>query len=333
MRLEAPPTNMINNTKATAARQFRQAILTVFGSDTRPAKHASESYATGQVEVCPTTGKRHWQIFVQLDKKFRTPTIQKMYGHGEDGVTVWVKAVEVNNGADTYCNKDDTYANDDSRFTRGTKRENKGPACGAARYNQIRIEMVRKCATWEEVLDIPGIANVMRWAEEVWRICVSERVPARKVVNTLRNWQRKAVGLIDTQNEREVLFIVDQKGGRGKTELAQWLLERKEATCFVSESGGHKDVAYNWNFEDIGILDMARANKGEHWPWGIIEGWKNGFITSAKYHSQTKRRSPVKVCVFCNNIPEDIQDKLSADRIIIWGWEGNEFKQLNWFHE
>lgn len=53
---------------------------------------------------------------------------------------------------------------------------------------------------------------------------VEFRVPAE-----LRDWQQQCVKRLERQSERSILFVVDRKGGRGKSALCRWLIKHFDA--------------------------------------------------------------------------------------------------------
>jgi len=53
-------------------------------------------------------------------------------------------------------------------------------------------------------------------------------VPEMDVVE-LRPWQQEVVDKLDAQNSRQILFVIDTEGGKGKSELAKWLMIHKNA--------------------------------------------------------------------------------------------------------
>lgn len=56
----------------------------------------------------------------------------------------------------------------------------------------------------------------------------SRPVPEMDVVE-LRPWQQEVVDKLDAQNSRQILFVIDTEGGKGKSELAKWLMIHKNA--------------------------------------------------------------------------------------------------------
>ncbi len=134
-----------------------------------------------------------------------------------------------------------------------------------------------------------------------------------KLTIELRTWQEKALKLLDAQNDRQVLFIVDTEGGCGKSTLAKYLCQERDA--YMTRGGKHADIAYAYQYEKYACFDMARATTIDYWPWTAIEQLKDGFIFSPKYESVGKKTHPVKVIVFCNTRPD--MEKLSNDRYVL----------------
>lgn len=61
-------------------------------------------YAKGQQEICPTTGREHWQWIMHTKKKMTATAVHEIVG---DGDVCWVIGMTKNN-ADNYVHKDDT---------------------------------------------------------------------------------------------------------------------------------------------------------------------------------------------------------------------------------
>lgn len=126
----------------------------------------------------------------------------------------------------------------------------------------------------------------------------------------LREWQQRAIERLDAQDDRKVLWYVDEKGGHGKTFLAKWLMVNRGA--FYVQGGAHKDIAHAYGLEDYVVFDFTR-DKEEICSYSMIETIKNGIIFSPKYESGVKlKENGAKVIVFSNWEPDT--SKLSADR-------------------
>ena len=125
----------------------------------------------------------------------------------------------------------------------------------------------------------------------------------------LRPWQKDAVKQLDAQSNREVLWIVDSEGNKGKTYLSRYLVARGD--CFLVRNGGTKDIAYSYNYEKIIVFDFVRSTE-DFINYGVIENFKDGFIFSPKYQSTVKYFENAKVICFSNFEPD--KDLLSEDR-------------------
>lgn len=130
---------------------------------------------------------------------------------------------------------------------------------------------------------------------------------------SLRSWQTKALEMLKGQNNRQILFVVDEEGAKGKTTMAQYLMANHNS-CYLN-GGKHADLAHafskNQNCEFV-IFDMARNTSKDFWPYNMMEQLKNGMITSTKYDSTTIFCKWKKIIVFSNEEPD--RCKLTQDR-------------------
>ena len=55
----------------------------------------------------------------------------------------------------------------------------------------------------------------------------------RNVITTLFDWQTKTLHNICEQNEREVLWISDEEGGKSKTSLAVYIIEHFNNVAYL----------------------------------------------------------------------------------------------------
>ncbi|QMW68719.1 replication-associated protein [Crucivirus-224] len=110
-------------------------------------------------------------------------------------------------------------------------------------------------------------------------------------------------------DHRKVIWIVDTKGGRGKSYLAKHLLANMNA-CYLTNCKT-TDAAHAYSGQNIVVFDYSRSNE-DRINYGIIEQIKNGLIFSPKYDSRTKVHAIPHVVCFSNFAPE--RSMLSADR-------------------
>ena len=147
---------------------------------------------------------------------------------------------------------------------------------------------------------------------------IFNRATLHSPIENLRGWQAKAIRLIDCQSNRQILFVVDTKGGAGKSFLVRHLVATEDA--FLCQGGKGADIAYAISKSDpmpsLFLFDMARSNSQDWFPWNLIENLKNQCFTSTKYESKLViLPTPAKVAVFMNEEPD--RNKLTADRYCV----------------
>lgn len=131
----------------------------------------------------------------------------------------------------------------------------------------------------------------------------------------LKDWQRKAITKLETQSERQILFVVDEEGGKGKSVLAKHIMTEENA--WACQGGKINDLMYAYDtMAKVVIFDMARCNNPDYYPWNFMENLKNGWFTSTKYKGGIKMFPAPKIIVFMNERPP--MNKLSADRYDIF---------------
>lgn len=124
---------------------------------------------------------------------------------------------------------------------------------------------------------------------------------------TPHRWQRQVEHALLMQTRRQVLWIYDPVGGRGKTELSNYLCYRYGA--LVLSNSSTKDIAYA--YQKHVIFDYARTTQ-EHVNYEVIEQLKNGRMFSSKYNSKCKVFPSAKVLCLANFLPD--YTGLSSDR-------------------
>lgn len=129
---------------------------------------------------------------------------------------------------------------------------------------------------------------------------------------SLRLWQKSILEILPLQDNRKILWVIDEKGNTGKTFLANYLMANYNA--FYSRGGKGVDIAHAYDYQDYVIFDYPREHE-EFVNYSIIEQFKDGRIWSPKFDSELKiTRSPKVIC-FSNFNPD--QSKMSKDRWVI----------------
>lgn len=115
----------------------------------------------------------------------------------------------------------------------------------------------------------------------------------------LNKWQSKALLILDTQDDYQVLFIIDTNGKNGKTTFANYLIAERGAAYFNNQKPD--DIKYLYEGQPYVIFDFS-ATTNIH--YDIIEEIKNGIYFSPKKHSCVKHFKDPKVCVFMSFSPD-----------------------------
>ena len=151
----------------------------------------------------------------------------------------------------------------------------------------------------------------------------------------LKPWQQDLITIIDNPSERDIYWIVGEKGNEGKTFIQKYIRQLfGSRRVLKSEVNTRKaDIAYILSQEsltckDIFLFNLLRSDTDV--AYGILENIKDGYLVSVKYRSKPlKIKTPNTVIVFSNSLPSTSQ--LSADRWKIFEIHENglHFKHLN----
>lgn len=127
-----------------------------------------------------------------------------------------------------------------------------------------------------------------------------------------RPWQSRILRLLEQEpDDRSIVWVFDEQGGKGKSRLARFLCLEKGA---IALEGRVADMAYSYNGERVVVFDVSRAQAefSDHL-YSFAEKLKNGCVISTKYESRTKYFNPPHVVFFSNSKPVD--GKWSNDRV------------------
>jgi len=264
------------------------------------------SYGVYQLER-GSEGTLHWQGYAELSKMVKLGGLKK-----------WLPTAhfEKRHGSDVqardYCMKQDgTYV--DGPWEHGTF----VPAAntqGKRTDIQAVIEAVNGGSTRMEIyLEHGGVAaRHPRYVESLLQFRQIARAPKLPPFVPKFGWQEGVIEMLDaTPHDRQILWIFDPFGDSGKTYLARYL--RQERNAFYCNGGKGVDITYAYDCEPIVVFDYVR-DAAEFVNYGVIEQLKNGILTSSKYESRTKVFATPHVIVFANF--RAAEGKFSADRLI-----------------
>jgi len=124
-------------------------------------------------------------------------------------------------------------------------------------------------------------------------------------------WQKDVIDYINKPvHPRELLWIYDNAGAKGKTSLAKYLCVHHNA-CFLS-NGKTSDISFAIGDDvKIVVINFTRDNE-ERINYGSIEAIKDGMVFSGKYESKSKIFDPPHIIIFANFSPR--LESMSLDR-------------------
>lgn len=127
----------------------------------------------------------------------------------------------------------------------------------------------------------------------------------------LKEWQKKAVELLEGQGSREILFIVDRFGGGGTTHFCHYLNKFHRVACYSSTA---PTTLRRYKLEQIVVFDL----QGRHINYSTLIKLKDGLIDDDKWPlHETMGRGFLapKVVVFTHKFPD--KTSMSRDRYMI----------------
>lgn len=265
-------------------------------------------------EVCPKTKKTHYQGWIQFFNKKRMRGVKKVLKSTKVHVER-CKGDEFSN--DKYCKKDNKFKSFGKFVCQGQRTDLE--AIHKKLYDGVPLKTVAKDHFETYCRYRNGIRDVAQWAEdELDKNELCKQYEDFELNEHQKVWEER----LFNQNNRQILWIFDEKGGSGKTEYSKYLIAKHNA--FRATNGKTKDISFAYNKENIIALDFSRSLI-DHVNYDMIEQLKNGMIFSSKYESRSKIFKQPKIVVFSNFLP-DI-NKLSFDRWDIYNVDCAEVVQ------
>lgn len=135
-----------------------------------------------------------------------------------------------------------------------------------------------------------------------------------------RDHQRELAEQLDQQpDDRRIIFVVDPRGGTGKSWFIKKYLSTNADDTQVLSIGKRDDLAHAINERKrVFLFDLPRS-QSEFLQYSVLEQLKDRMVFSPKYMSRTKTLEQLAhVVVFMNEEPD--MNKLSTDRYEIKYW-------------
>lgn len=258
-------------------------------------------------ERAPGTGTPHLQGFVIFrNGRHRTAIIADV-GGGH-----WEPAHGTSQQAADYCKKDGDFVE------RGEFPGNAG----------ARTDLTAIVQWLDEFIADNGRAPTEREIGQQQPLAILKRLDIAKLARLrapspvlrdgeLQEWQASLYEeLSDDANDREIMFYVDEHGGKGKTWFQQYMISKKPDTVQCLGVGKRDDMCFAVDpNKSVFLVNVPRGGM-EFLQYPVLEQLKDRMVFSTKYQSVMKvmEKTP-HVVVFSNEHPD--MDKMSADRYVI----------------
>lgn len=279
--------------------------------------------ATWQREKAPDTGRIHIQAYITFAKVERLSKLQQIFGLNNH--------FEIMRGtpedARRYSSKLETREQPGGQW---------GELSGSRKGKRTDLEDVstdiKAGKTFREICEKhTGVA--IKYYGNLERVCSTlnefQHEPNPEFVN--RFWQTWINGKLEEQpDKRSIIWILDTKGGAGKTEWAREFFARNPDSTYLTGITKGDRQFYAYKGQRVVIFDICRAimpDEGEksQFPYQQLEHFKNGFFPAGMYGSQPKQFRIPHVVVLANWRPDFA--KLSLDRWLIVELDGIDWTQ------
>lgn len=247
-----------------------------------------------------TTGTRHLQGTVCFKQRKRLEQARRIIGNAHLEPTRMLKE------AIAYCKKDGDYVekgNVPNTGSKGDKRNDMEDFKRSVKEGVTDMKTLRELHSSVCALYPRFVKDYVRDNQE--KITVE--------AHPLRIWQQELNQiLINAPDKREVIFIVDTVGDKGKSWFAHYYCDLHDNAQIIIP-GKKADMTFVVEeSKRVVFLDCPRSKQGEFIQYDFLEELKNGFIFSPKYESMNKRMKTPHVVVLMNEEPD--MTKLSRDR-------------------
>lgn len=242
-------------------------------------------------------GTPHLQGYVSFTKNYRLTGIKKLLGDRAH--------CEIAEGDEhsnyNYCSKEGDFIEIGERRSAGKRSDledfKEAVKAGNRDPKRLREDFSEVCCKYP------------RFVAEYIRDNVPEPILE---MHPLRDWQQELYSkLTHKPDDRQVIFVVDYEGNKGKSWFAKYYCHLHD-NAFLMRPGKHADMAYMLPPTlKVLFLDCTRKQV-EYMPYTFMEELKDGYVGSSKYESCIKKYDNLHVVVLMNQDPD--RAALSDDR-------------------
>lgn len=258
-------------------------------------------YLIFQKEICPDTGRQHYQGYVEFKKTARLHSIWESLG--KKGCHVETRKAKDGKKAADYCRKPETAVP-------GSQKEF-GKLQGSGQGFRTDLEKPTKMllagkSLKELAMEHPvAFIKHSRGFQELQRILRPEiKIPKPEI--KLRPWQERIISEIDsmsTVDRRKGIWIWSRASGTGKSTTIKYLMWKYGTENIIPGVFKWDDFLYAYNKQKVITFNIPRGYTLNDTHYAVLEkSTDGGVVLSGKYQSETKFIDAI-VLVFANCKP------------------------------
>jgi hypothetical protein len=292
-----------------ASKRIRDVCFT--GWDTSREPYFPEDkgcyYLAANLEICPTTGREHWQGIACFNTVQPAGKVRGMLG--QPTAHVGQRAGELSDCI-AYCTKLESRKPDTEPVILGKPRCLKQVKGERSDLNRAR-EIIQEHRTWTAVINDRTLCDVLarhpRWAHDVFENRAAKPVDEATSLAAFAGWQHDILRRIGSGGEtkatpaKKVLWFYTEDSVKmlHLHHLASFCQSNRGAYTFnaCSEAEG---IAHRYQSQELVICLAA----GHSPSFGILAAMVSGVLPTGKFEGRQQLRDvDAHVCVFADHAP------------------------------
>lgn len=306
--------------KALLSKRVRDVCFTGWNTEREPFFPEDKGcyFLAANLEVCPTTGREHWQGVACFNSVQPLGKVRCMIG--QPTAFVGQRVGELSECI-AYCTKSESRKEGTEPIVKGEPRCLKQVKGKRSDLERARTLIVEK-RTWTEVINDSSLSDVMarhpRWAHDVFENRPAKPVDEATSLEAFRPWQHDILHRIGCDpddavaphTEKVLWFHTDDaKKMLHMHHLASFCQSNRGAYTFnaVSEAEG---VAHRYQSQEL-VICLATGHSPS---MNILVGMLSGCLPTGKFEGrQQLRQRPAHVAVFADHgVPPKLEGVVEA---------------------
>lgn len=264
-------------------------VFTLFNlEEMKSLEDLGASYLVYQLEVCPESGRDHYQGYVQFPRSKALSGCKKLFPTAH-----WEPRKKAHEAARLYCMKESTRkpGTDSGPFEFGT---------GVVKGSRTR-KVREQCERSPERMKLEESSLYRKWYSGETEEVFSKRF---KFDFELKDWQKQLSEMIvKPADSRTIIWVYGPNGNEGKSTFAKKL---KADGWYYTRGGKSENLFYSYgpNIEKNIVFDIPRST-ADYLNYAAVEAIKDGIFESSKYEPLPfSRVTNVHVVIMANFLPE-----------------------------